>query len=73
MLQAQASTCGTRRRTPAARFTEPFSIRLDKATAEALANVSARSGKARGWIIAELLDEGLKRIGALAEPTDKAA
>ena len=54
-------------------YTEPFSFRVDKAAAAAFADLSTREGKARGRIVAELVVEGLKRVGALAKPTDRAA
>ena len=74
MLEAQANAgAKVLRRPRVAQYTEPFSFRVDKVAAAAIADLSAREGKARGWIVAELVIEGLKRVGALAEPTDRAA
>ena len=48
---------------PPLRDIQSHSRPVDKATAEALDNVSARSGKARGWIIAELWTRALSASG----------
>lgn len=64
-----------RRRAPERVVAYPESVqaRLDTRTFEALNATAARMGYSRGWLVAELIEGGLKRLGALAEPTDRAA
>lgn len=48
-------------------------IKFDKATAAAIDEMVRRENRARSWVVSDLVVEGLKRLGALVEPQDRAA
>ena len=46
---------------------------FDKPTFDALIATAAKMGVAKGRLVAEIVEDALRRVGALAEPTDRAA
>ena len=75
MLEMQEVTAVRSRRPVKHVVTYPEHVhaRLDKPTFEALNTVAAKMGYARGRLVAELIEDALRRVGALTEPTDRAA
>ena len=76
MLEMQETTIGRPRRRPVKRvvtYPEQVSARFDRPTFDALIATAAKMGVAKGRLVAEIVEDALRRVGALAEPTDRAA
>ena len=77
MLELQETSLSLRpRRRPVQRinsYPEQVSARFGKAAYEALSVTAAKMGYTKGRFVAELVEDALRRAGALAEPSDRAA
>lgn len=62
-----------RRRPRVSQFNVFMGVKFDSATAAAIDEMVRQEGKARSWVISDLVIASLKRLGALAEPTDRTA
>ena len=62
-----------RRRPRVSQFNVFMGVKFDSATAAAIDEMVRREGRARSWVISDLVVASLKRLGAFAEPTDRAA
>lgn len=62
-----------RRRPRVSQYDVFMGIKFDKATAAAIDEMVRRENRARSWVVSDLVVEGLKRLGALVEPQDRAA
>ena len=72
--ETQANTGAKRFQRPrVSRYPVAVGVRFERAIAEAVDEVARRDAKSRSCVISDLVADGLKRLGMLAEPTDRAA
>ncbi len=76
MLEMQTIETGRPRRRTVKRivtYSEQATARFDKPTFEALTMTAAKMGIARGRLVSELVEDALRRVGALADVQDRNA
>ena len=74
LAEPSANPSATPRRRPrVSQYDQFMGVKFDKATAAAIDEMVRREGRARSWVISDLVVASLNRLGLLPDQHDRAA